>query len=1127
MGEKIEASKPDANKPELFAHDDGDDNDTLTPLQNEIFKPTTSAATLDRAAAVSADATEAEAKDTVPAAGNAAAQDVSNAEAAVNEDDVPNDGDPPKTVDTPAPAAEQAAEKTVVTDKAEAAAAKADEPIDPYAHLDRANLLKLELEALEGQKKKPDEVIAIRVDGELKNVKVSDRVEQLKRGLIDEITLAKKGADSIYMVGDATNPGVDDIAKMTIVERDKQAKALGLDGKTVTVESIGRELTKSVGDNERQTKLKGLLETVATVDALSKLHFAPTLVRLLETEYGARGYLDPKMQLSEVISDEQLKKSFDSLKAIPLPGTAADIAAFGADSKPIREAKEVYAITSRTLELVKLDQQQKRALSVLEETNLAAKPGEDAEAHFKKAIQMAEKLDVGYLTMAATKPENAADNMAQEIVDTIRMGSNARLKYAEHLVNNGRFHEAQGLMAKVKADSPELIFAMENDKPVYRKYENGKRSYEELDRVVTLGVTVRPATFELAHSILLEKLDKDKLGDDKSRANFAERLKKGEFPKDVDKIKQLRTDDAGALECFEVMARCRDQFKQDIGEANKILDKEVERVEKEKQRFDGKENLSKEDEVEKARLEREIASLNVTKAQREEYLNRIDALTDYTNGLLDLSRGGAKSAHKLFDSALAKDPSLDAELKRMQGDNPYLKTLTELSKITDNTAEAYWQRNYKKFAIAGAATVGTLTGVGLIGMCGYVGAGVTTTAVVATTGGAMTGGVTSWAIHRTVNEKAGWPEFRDGAKVGGLSAALVVSPWAAQAYRAKLGTDVAVNSSAIGNLVSKIGLTKGTLGGSLAMSYTLEAGNIYFDKKPLGKAAIDGTKDGVFNSLLLGISRGWGMPMEAQAARAGFLNRTAVGTSVVLAGGPQAVDVLANGKSVKDAASETFRDSLTYLAMFGVAKHMKPTEAGKATWLSSMGVNKYTILGGSALAAAPEVRNYFDGRKTGAEAGKDFLYSAAYTVPTAMFLKKYGLSDHGTGSRIAAPTMVDTAGYAKRAFLMQESWNVAVSVGSQKLLHDLGRQPYYIKDQGSGFMAPLIAEFVDYNWGAQLDPNHLGDRKVINSKVDELHNNYLGGVFSDKKNVKPLSEEVPKKGLFFDYSGKKPPKPQK
>lgn len=1049
----------------------------------------------------------------------------------------------PPAADVPAAAP---VEKKVVNDKVEVAAAKPAEDIDPYEHINNAQMLRAELETLEAQGRKPEEYIAVRINGEVKEVKVADRVAQLKQGMVDELALAKKGAEAIPLVGDGTKRGIDGMAKANTVERDKLAKELGIDVSKLNIEMLGQEYQKADGNKERQDKIVKLGEVLATRAALARLHFAPMGVKLLEAEFRGRGYLDPGMKPGETVSDEQLKKAFEVLNGVPKPGGPADIAAFG-EGKEIEDAVEVYATSARTLDILKLEQQQQRGLSIIAELNLATKEGEDPETHFKNAIKIADTLNVGYLKNAAHKPENAKDNVAQEIVDTIRMGSNARLKYVEHLVSKGRFNEAQVHLAQVKADSPELIFAMENDQPVYRKYDNGKggkRSYEEIDRAVALGVKVRPATFEQAHSLLFDKLSKDKLGSEKDLTAFTERLtEKGELPTDAEKLEYLRSKDAKSTECLKVMTLTRDQMVNEVEEANKVLDKEIEAQETKKKQYDEKTKLTQDEEVEKLRIERVIASLKNTKAEREAYINRIDALTDFTQGVVHLSLGGAKSAHTAFSDAIRKDPSLDAEFEKMKLANPEMKTLSELSKLTSNTFEAYVDRNKGKFAAAGAMLAGTFTGVGLIGVCGYVGAGVTTTAVVATTGGALAGGATSWGIHRAVSGQAGWPEFRDGAKVGGLSAALIASPWAAQAYTkvavdAAAKTGVAANVSQIGNLASKIGISRGTLLGGMGMSYTFAAGDMYFGKKPAGQAVVDATREGVMNTLMMSMTQRWGMSTDqgANFAKAAMFNRTTFTAGFGLAAVPQGFAMALDGKSFKEAVAETLRDGTQNTFMFAFLSRLKVTEAGKASGTgSTLGLNnKLWMAGGIAgLSGAGPINNYFHGRQTFSEAAQDWATNAAVDTAALMFLKKYGINDYGRSSAVTNPpkpgsrlpvTMGDTMSYAKRAFLMQESWNVTMSVGQKQIMHDLKGDPYYISQNGQGIIAPFVADFFDYNFGKGYNMLHPGDRKSSNRKLDEELNLPLtAGKFADKKNVDPL-QKGEKTGLFFDYS-KKPPKP--
>ncbi len=1096
------AQKPGTRVESFHAVEESDD-DVQTPLHDEVY---------DGAPPAVAQPAKTEKTGGV--------QDSVQVSKAGDVQDVAQVGEPP---------AEQNGDKTKVSDRAEAGAIKESDPIDPYESIDRAQNLARELDLLIQQKRKPDEKISVQDNGVFKEVKVSERVAQLKTEMAAEIERSKKGADAILMKGTATNPGIDDLAKQTTADRDRLCKDLGLEPASLTPGKLKDEYQKAAGDQPKQAKIQELAQVMVDRDAISRLHFAPMTVRLVEAEFRARGYLDPAVKVGDEVPDAEIRKAFDVIKSITPPGGKSDLDAFG-DGKEIREAKEVFETSDKTVNIHYMAQQQKRAETIAQELN-AAKNGEgDKEQHFKNALRIADTLNVGWLANQTYREDNIKSKVSDELLDIVRMGSNARLKYSEHLVSQGRFHEAQGLMAQVKADSPELIFAKEGDKVVYRKHEDGK-SYEQLDRAVNLGLTINPANFDTAQLVLFDKLGKDKIGTADDANKFVQKLKDGTLANDGDVLKYLNSDSATSSEALKMMKIVREQTKKDITAANQVLDKEVETLEAKKKAYDNRE-LNQDEEVEKARIERQMASLRLTREEREQYAKRMDAMTDFTEGLIHLSQGGAKSAHELFESSLAKDPSLDEQLAAMKAGNRDLQTVSDLAKMTDDTLDGYWKRNYKKFAVAGAAVAGTLTGVGLIGAAGYVGAGVTTTAVVATAGGAFAGGGVHWGIHRTVNDQAGWPEFRDGAKIGGMSAALVASPWAAQAYRAKLGTEVAATSQ-IGNMASKIGVTKGLLAGSLAMSYSFEAGNVYFENKPIGKATVDGTKEGVFNSLMMGISRNWGLAGETSAIKTAMLNRYTVGTGLALGFGPEAVSVAVDGKPLDKAAKDGAMNSTQYTLMFGLATKMHPSMPGATTGLGRFGLNKWTVGGGLGLGAAPELKAWALDGKSGEQALRDGAYNTLIDTASFAALKKYGLSDHGTGASVVAPTMRDARNYAMRAFMMQESWNVAISVGSKRILHDVMGKPYYIKDQGSGFVAPLVADFLDRNYGSELDPKHLGDRKNINSNLDALSPTLAGSLRADKKDPDPLyrptlsgdstdpnAKKDDKRGLFFDYSRK-------
>src|SRR5579885_1556160 len=91
-----------------------------------------------------------------------------------------------------------------VSDRAVAQGAKADDPIDPYDQITKAKEKGEALELLLKQDRRPDEKIIVRERSktdpnkiELKEMTVAARVAQLKGEIIEELKLARKGAQAI------------------------------------------------------------------------------------------------------------------------------------------------------------------------------------------------------------------------------------------------------------------------------------------------------------------------------------------------------------------------------------------------------------------------------------------------------------------------------------------------------------------------------------------------------------------------------------------------------------------------------------------------------------------------------------------------------------------------------------------------------------------------------------------------------------------------------------------------------------------------------------------------------------------------------------------------------------------
>lgn len=963
--------------------------------------------------------------------------------------------------------------------------------VDPYEHIDKAKEAGNELDLLLKQGRKPDEMITVRDNGQLKEVRVADRVADLKKQIADEIKIAGDAAKAI------NQQTVDKMLEQNRDKRDQMAKDLGLKPEELTPEKIDEEYQKAKGNADRQQKLRELVPVVGQRDALNLFHYAPLSVKLVEGEFRSRGFLDANLKMGDPVPASEFKRALDELRAVR-PGSDAEKKLFGAGNE-VAQAVDLYNNSEQSITLNYGLVQQKQAERVALELNQANGPNK--EQHLKEALRLADQLDVPFLVKQAVMTENLQSGIGAEMIDMVRMGSMARLKNAEYLVSQGKIKEAQGLMMQVKSDSPELLYQKDEATGVisYRKHPPNDTTYEKLDRAVNVGISVNPATFGQMQSALFENIKNDKFGTTENGKKFLDDMRAGKFKSDDDIVAYMQDHGTG-IEALKMMKVCREKYKIDIAESNAVLDKELvglnskfqqydkratdqmtepEKAEKARlkglvdkadtpadQKLEAQKQLTQlvdskltiEERVDKARVERQINGMNVIKEDRQKFLNRIDALTDFTEGAMHLCQGGARSAHDLFKSALEKDPELDKEFAALKQNTPDLETISDLIKKTDDTWEGYKDRNGKKFAKAAGIAAATLTGNLVLGLFSRA----SVLSGVATIGSAgLAGGLTNYAIARSVDPRAGYAEIKEGAFDGMMMGALSWTPWAAQISRVGQAGEAAAMAKTgwVTNLASKaemLGVTKGTVAMGFGITGASELADVIVDGKPVTRALQEFGLKGLMNTGMVSVTRKWGLAPAA--------GESAVASRMGLAG--------------------------------------------------RLGINKVTVGIGVGVAAVPQIQNALEGKGVDpVEFGKE----AAINTAAFAFFKRWGVDD--PKAMAGGPTLASNLRTGGRVMMMQEAWNVGIDRIMKTGLHDVLKQPFYIGKDGLGFTDSLIADA----WGqyfAGLDASHPGDRRIISDGVDQ-HGTTFGGTFKiDKKVPNPRNGT----GIFYDYS-KKPDKP--
>lgn len=728
-----------------------------------------------------------------------------------------------------------------VNDATDDAKKVADKVVDPYEAIARAQKAGQELELLARQSRAPQDKIVIRQDdGTVSEITVAERVFELKTAVRDEVAMSRRAADAIRQSGDARSPGVANLIDENTGNRDRLARELQIDPLAVTPDSLKAEFARAGGEGEddkaRRKKIQELFNVINDREDLERLKHAPAYTRLMEAEFKARGYTNPDIGLQDEIPRDDFAQSFQLVKE-------------AGRMDPELAASPLFLQADSTVSLLYASNQQDRSARIILDLKSATEAGVNRdskaqEEHLKRAVERADQIPVGFIASQALLPRNLESGVSKELIDITRIASTARLDYANFLIGEsggGRFHEAQALLNQVKVDNPELIYEQDpkTKEILYRKY--GDKSYETLDRVVTLGVTINPGSFDSAQGRFFKKIQDGDIG---SRDNMT-----------------------GAWGELASMIKTRDRMKEDMEQANLVLNSERTDLSRRKEQFEKSGELSAEDKQEKDRIEREIKVIDNIVEQRSRSIARISALTEFSYGWLQLASQDFANANRHFKAAQKADPTFADEINKMKEHDPSVKSLAELTQLSENDFAGWWERNHGKVATAGAMAAGLLTGVGAIGVASSAGAGIFTTTVAATGTGALAGGGTYWGIERTVNPEAGWKEFATGARIGGLSAGMVATPWARSALQAQgaTGVNAAVSTSRIAGLARTLGITKGTLAGGLALSGSIEAGNVIFDGKGVKDAALHAGRDGILNTLLFGISGKWGVAKEASA----------------------------------------------------------------------------------------------------------------------------------------------------------------------------------------------------------------------------------------------------------------------
>lgn len=891
---------------------------------------------------------------------------------------------------------------------------------DPYQHITRATLAGAELDNISASGSQPSEVLQVTAtDGKITSITVAERTAQLKTELINEMQAAKVAADAIRQTGPNS---IEQLIGDNARKRDALCAELGIDKNTVVGSKQAYEtlnpLFGSVGeDAQRKAKLEELYDLVQDRDQLEKLRHAPAYQRMTEAEFTAKGYMNANLALGAELPRQDLARAYELVKEA------------GRIDEELSHT-QLYQTTELRVGLIYASGQQDRSVQILRHLQSATeKKSEPAqqEDELKKAVLLADKINVGFIAEQIRHTANVESGVSQELVDIISIGSQARIDYAKFLTEQGRFNEAQTFLTQAKADSPELIYQQD---PVSKRIVYRDDSLASMDQKITLGVKTNPGSWDSAQLKFLKNLQNSEFG--QAKENLAE------------------------------MLRVTNLMRTEIEEANRPLKEERARLESKSREFQNKgQTITEEEKIESDRIMREMNIIDGTLAGREKQLNRQHNITRFMDGMLALSSEDKHKAHDIFLEVKKNDPDL-ANIKELG--------LDEKIKMTVGGLRGWWNDNYKKVAFGAAILAGVALAVGTCGVATGASAAliggtasalavseVTAATIVAagtvataTTLGALGGGLAHLGVERTVDKSAGWESFFKGAEIGGTTAGMVASPYAMAMIPKAAGAAGAVATAMEGANAAKNGWSiAGVVSSAKALIPTVE-----------------------------------GLKLMAPTVVSG------VGLSGAISGGKYLTGVEKNGLSaLKEFGFKSLTNSLMFGVAGRIGIANEAAAVGKSSLSSALGVTKFSAIAGYGTSAVMEVSNVASNQKTFGEGARDFLINGTFnTVAIGLTKNSFGSQ---TVSRMANPFLQSLQFAAPAISFQESINGVINQYAINYMAHDINGVGAFARESDSGFIAPLFFDTVDRTLGRNhLNPNHNGERARIRMNLENWSNEF-------------------------------------
>ncbi|MBI5176199.1 MAG: hypothetical protein HY986_25165 [Candidatus Melainabacteria bacterium] len=677
-------------------------------------------------------------------------------------------------------------------------------------HLAEAKAKADEINKLDKEHKDPSAKITVTdASGKAVEMTVDERVKQLKKDIDKQFSDAIKTSQTI-----PSAPLVE-LVSNNFAERLALSQKNGIDMTIGSPDQIKLQIDGKLRLDPSNKELQRLSQLHDESEQYRKTGDLGDATKMLYAQYMALGYTNEKYGL-EKGDNGRMKVDMTDVQL------AASYVIAAGKNPDFRENPTYKQTLARLGEhLGEKDHGESMTKKVAEAA--VEKDPKRKEELLKQAVEQSNTIGLDKLA----RLRNDEDFMARqpkEVQDrlnaTVNSANDARLELMRLYTKQGRTADAEKLMTRIKADDYTAVGHIEKqgDKEVF-VYKNDE--WRDLDNQMALGTSTNAADFKRLADIYNKKMEQGQLtsSDLGKRASYDQVLN------------GLDDKNIGADQVLVAMQQLTRKREEDRKATLASLTQEKANLEKELKGLGSKEfDVDGKREMEQASLENRMRVLEAARKQMEDGAKAVNDFEDAERQMLVINR------HSMLNEKSEASEALEA-LKRDHPDYWAKRFDDEQRKKIEQACEYVpWYKDWRTYAIAGAAVVGAVVGFGVASAATSTAAVAGTAAllgvstgvatggllVVGTVGGIAAGGASAGLFYSGAHHAADWMGVTKDYDKADFSKDFAAG-WRIGSKTAAIGAAVPTFAIALGHGIAATGTVKATE--AATMSLLARSGN--------------------------------------------------------------------------------------------------------------------------------------------------------------------------------------------------------------------------------------------------------------------------------------------------------------